>query len=289
MLPGCFFQGGGSVRPSACFSASSSAPLAMPFFALDEVTVRFGNLEALRSCTMAVGRGERLALVGPSGSGKSTLLRVLTAAAMPSGGRVSVDGRDLAGLREDEVRALRTRIGFIHQQLGLVPNLRARQNVAAGRIGRFGLVRAVRHVFWPDRRSREAIDRLLGRVGLGDRAETRTDRLSGGQQQRVAIARALWQRPDGVLADEPVSSLDPARARAVLALLTRLSVEDGLTLVVSLHQLDLAREFFPRLVGLRGGRVVFDRPSGDVGEAEFRALYELSEGEMDDDRRAEVA
>ena len=261
----------------------------MPFFALDEVTVRFGNLEALRSCTMAVGRGERLALVGPSGSGKSTLLRVLTAAAMPSGGRVSVDGRDLAGLREDEVRALRTRIGFIHQQLGLVPNLRARQNVAAGRIGRFGLVRAVRHVFWPDRRSREAIDRLLGRVGLGDRAETRTDRLSGGQQQRVAIARALWQRPDGVLADEPVSSLDPARARAVLALLTRLSVEDGLTLVVSLHQLDLAREFFPRLVGLRGGRVVFDRSSGDVGEAEFRALYELSEGEMDDDRRAEVA
>jgi len=260
----------------------------MSDFALDQVTVRFGALEALGGVTLTVGRGERLALVGPSGSGKSTLLRVLTAAVVPADGRVSVDGRDLAVMGEDEVRALRTRVGVIHQQLGLVPNLRARQNVAAGRIGRLGLLAAVRHVFWPDRPSREQIDRLLGRVGLGDRAETRADRLSGGQQQRVAIARALWQRPDVLLADEPVSSLDPARARGVLALLTRLSVEDGLTLVVSLHQLELAREFFPRLIGLRGGRVVFDRPPAEVGEAEFRALYELSEGEMDEDACPDV-
>ena len=261
----------------------------MPDFALEQVTVRFGLLEALRSVTLAVGRGERVALVGPSGSGKSTLLRALMAAAAPAEGRVVVDGRDLAAMGASEVRLLRTRIGFIHQHLGLVPNLRARQNVAAGRIGSLGLGRAVRHVFWPGRQERGEIERLLGRVGLGDRAETRTERLSGGQQQRVAIARALWQQPEALLADEPVSSLDPARARAVLALLTRLSAEDGLTLVVSLHQLELAREFFPRLIGLRGGRVVFDRPPSEVGEAEFRALYELSEGEMDDDRRAEVA
>jgi phosphonate transport system ATP-binding protein len=132
---------------------------------------------------------------------------------------------------------------------------------------------------------RTALATLLARVGLAGRTETRTDRLSGGQQQRVAIARALWQHPEALLADEPVSSLDPARARAALSLLTRLSSEDGLTLIVSLHQLDLAREFFPRLVGLRGGRIVFDRPSAEVGAAEFHALYELTAGEMDDDSR----
>ena len=124
---------------------------------------------------------------------------------------------------------------------------------------------------------------MLGRVGLGDRSDVRADRLSGGQQQRVAIARALWQQPEALLADEPVSSLDPARARAVLGLLTRLSSEDGLTLVVSLHQLELAREFFPRLIGLRSGRIVFDRAPGLVGDEEFQALYQLSAGEMDDD------
>jgi phosphonate transport system ATP-binding protein len=261
----------------------------MPDFALDHVTVRFGELEALRSITLGIQRGERLALVGPSGSGKSTLLKVLMAAVVPAEGVASMDGRSLAAMSESEVRTARTRIGFVHQHLGLVPNLRASQNVASGRIGRMGLWGAVRHVFAPGSLVRGEIARLLGRVGLAERANSRTDRLSGGQQQRVAIARALWQEPEALLADEPVSSLDPARARAVLGLLSRLSLEDGLTLVVSLHQLELAREYFPRLVGLRGGRVVFDRPSSEVGEAEFRALYELSEGEMDDDGRPETA
>jgi phosphonate transport system ATP-binding protein len=260
----------------------------MPDFALDQVTVRFGVIEALRDISLVVGRGERVALVGPSGSGKSTLLKTLIAAVLPAEGGVAVDGRVLGSMNAAEVRAVRTRIGFIHQHLGLVPNLRAWQNVATGRIGSMGVWAAVRHVFWPGPDARGKMDRLLGRVGLTGRGETRAERLSGGQQQRVAIARALWQQPEALLADEPVSSLDPARARAVLGLLTRLSAEDGLTLVVSLHQLELAREFFPRLIGLRGGRVVFDRPPAQVGESEFRALYELSEGEMDDDGRAET-
>jgi len=255
----------------------------MPDFALHQATVRFGSIDALRKVTLRVRRGERLALVGPSGSGKSTLLRTLIAAASPAEGAVMVDGCDLSTMKAAEVRAVRTRIGFIHQHLGLVPNLRTAQNVATGRIGRLGLVAAIRHVFWPATAVRAELGRALGRVGLADRARTRTDRLSGGQQQRVAIARALWQNPDALLADEPVSSLDPARARAMLALLTRLSAEDGLTLIVSLHQLELAREFFPRLIGLRGGRVVFDRPAEEVGEEAFRALYELSDGELDDE------
>lgn len=259
----------------------------MSKFALQDVVVRFGASEALGGVTLTVAHGERVALVGPSGSGKSTLLRTLVAAVQPTGGTVAVDGRDLGTLSAAEVRAMRTRIGFIHQHLGLVPNLRAAQNVASGRIGSLGLGQAVRHVFWPGRVTRREIDRLLGRLGLSGRGQTRTDRLSGGQQQRIAIARALWQQPQALLADEPVSSLDPARARAMLGLLTRLSSEDGLTLLVSLHQLDLAREFFPRLIGLRAGRVVFDRVAGDVGDGEFRALYELSDGEIIDDGRPE--
>ena len=257
--------------------------MVMPDFALDQTTVRFGALEALRGISLSVARGERVALVGPSGSGKSTLLRTLIAATLPGEGRVTVDGRDLATLSARELQTVRTRIGVIHQHLGLVPNLSARQNVAAGRIGRLGLWAAVGHVFCPRRATREGIQAMLGRVGLGDRSDVRADRLSGGQQQRVAIARALWQQPEALLADEPVSSLDPARARAVLGLLTRLSSEDGLTLVVSLHQLELAREFFPRLIGLRSGRIVFDRAPGLVGDEEFQALYQLSAGEMDDD------
>jgi len=257
----------------------------MPDFEIQRTTIRFGPIEALREVTLRIERGQRVALVGPSGSGKSTLLRALIAAVRPAEGSVWVDDRDLATLTTADVRALRTRIGFIHQHLGLVPSLRAWQNVACGRIGRLGLWASVRHVFLPGADVRAQLSRLLGRVGLAERAQTRTDRLSGGQQQRVAIARALWQRPEALLADEPVSSLDPARARAVLSLLTRLSVEDGLTLVVSLHQLELAREFFPRLIGLRGGRIVFDRPAAEVGAAEFQALYELSDGEMDDDGR----
>jgi len=254
----------------------------MPDIEVHRATVRFGTLEALRNVTLHLPQGERLALVGPSGSGKSTLLRTLIAANLPSEGSVTVDGQNLSTLTPASLRALRTRIGFIHQHLGLVPNLLAWQNVACGRIGRFGLWSAVRHVFLPDRTTRTQLTQALARVGLAGRAETRTDRLSGGQQQRVAIARALWQEPAALLADEPVSSLDPARARAALSLLTRLSIEDNLTLAVSLHQLELAREFFPRLIGLRGGRIVFDRPAADVGEAEFHALYALTEGEMDD-------
>lgn len=264
-----------------------AAPCFMPDIEVHRATVRYGEIEALRDVTLRLARGERLALVGPSGSGKSTLLRTLIAAALPAAGRVTVDGHDLSALAPGGVRAVRARVGFIHQHLGLVPNLRVWQNVASGRIGSLGFWPAVRHVFLPGRAVRSDIAQLLSRVGLADRAEARTDHLSGGQQQRVAIARALWQRPEALLADEPVSSLDPARARAVLRLLTHLSAEDGLTLIVSLHQLELAREFFPRLVGLRGGRIVFDRPGAEVGDAEFRALYELTEGEMDDDGRSE--
>jgi phosphonate transport system ATP-binding protein len=247
----------------------------MPMFVLDKATVTFGPVTAVSGISLTAARGEQAAVIGPSGGGKSTLLRLLTGAVLPSQGTVRAGGADLAAMSEAALRKLRAATGFIHQQGGLVPNMRVAANLACGRLGRGGLFSGLRQVIMPSRAEKAEMLQLLGRVGLGDRLYSRVDHLSGGQQQRVAIARALWQQPQSLLADEPVSSLDPARARDVLALLTGICREDGLTLMVSLHQFDLAREFFPRLIGLRAGRIIFDKPSAEVGAAEYHALYDL--------------
>jgi phosphonate transport system ATP-binding protein len=176
------------------------------------------------------------------------------------------------------LRAHRTRVGFVHQDLRLVPNLRVSQNVLSGRLGRVGLFGAARLLVRPPAAELERVHRILSRVGIADLMFQRVDRLSGGQAQRVAIARALYQAPRLMLADEPVASVDPARAAALLDLLTGVCAEEEITLVVSLHDPDLARRFFGRLVGLRAGRVVFDAGRDEVDDERLGALYRL-EGE----------
>jgi phosphonate transport system ATP-binding protein len=235
---------------------------------------------ALARVSLAVERGERVALVGPSGAGKTTLLRLLNATERPTEGRVEVEGRDLAALASGEVRRLRSRIGVVSQQLSLVPGLRVSQNVIAGRLGRRSLPAAVRSMFRPSREDLETAHRILERVGIPEKLFQRTDRLSGGQQQRVAIARALFQEAEAILADEPVSAVDPARARDTIALLTEISKEAGLTLVTSMHNVELARRYFPRLVGLRAGRVLFDGAPDGIATEEFERLYDLSPEEL---------
>jgi phosphonate transport system ATP-binding protein len=164
--------------------------------------------------------------------------------------------------------------------VALVPGLRVIQNVVTGRAGRRSLWRCLRDVLFTSPEDTREIHALLERTGIPEKLYHRTGHLSGGQQQRVAVARALFQKPDALLADEPVSSIDPARARDTVDLLTRLSGEDGLPLVMSLHNLELAREFFPRLIGLRFGRVVFDKPSWSLSGAEFNSLYRLTREEL---------
>jgi len=246
-------------------------------FRLSSVDVRFGRLAALHDLSLDISPGERVALVGPSGGGKTTLLRLLNATVRPTAGSVESLGQPLAGLSSRELRELRSRTAFIHQDLGLVPNLRVLQNVIAGRLGRRGILGALRALLRPSRADTLEVHRILERVGIGERLYERTDRLSGGEQQRVAIARALFQQPAALLADEPVSSVDPARARDTVALLADLSAERDLTLCMSLHNLELAREFFPRLVGLRDGRIVFDQPSSDLSDDAFANLYQLDD------------
>ena len=249
-------------------------------FRLEGVVVRFGTLTALEGVDLTIAPGEAVALVGPSGAGKSTLLRLFNGMVRPTAGRVHVNGDVLGELSRPGLKRLRAAIGFVHQDLSLVPNLRVIQNVMAGRLGREGFLRSASGMLFPRRRDVRRAYEILGRVGIAEKLYERTDSLSGGQQQRVAVARALYQEPVALLADEPVSSVDPARARDTVELLTRISREEGLTLVMSIHNLELARECFPRLVGLRGGKVVFDRAREDVGDAEFHALYDLKPAEM---------
>jgi len=246
---------------------------------LDGVTVSLGGKVVLHGLDLAVHAGEAVALVGPSGAGKTTALRVLGAALAPDWGRVAIEGQDVLGLGGRERRRARSRVGFVHQQLALVPQLRVHQNVAAGRFGRQGLLESLRATLFPSRRELIEMHTLTEQVGVAELLFRRTDTLSGGQQQRVAIARALYQEPVLLLADEPVASVDPERARAVVELLLALCRERGLALVVSLHDLDLAREHFDRLVGLRAGRLAFDAPAQDLAEGDFTRLYELDRGD----------
>jgi len=224
---------------------------------------------------MEINTGEIVALVGPSGAGKTSLLRLMAGSLMADAGTASFAGQDLAQLDPSALRAVRSRIGFVHQDHSLIPIFRAHQNVIAGALGQRGFWSAARSMIRPTGTDLDRAHRLLERVGIPEKLCLRTDSLSGGQQQRVAIARALFQAPHALLADEPVASVDPTRARAVLSLMKEIAEERGLTLVASLHDIQLARELFPRLVGLRGGRLVFDSPTGKVNDAALEALYRI--------------
>ena len=239
----------------------------------------FGEDAVLGPLDLEVRAGEHVCLVGPSGAGKTTLLRLLNGTVRAGSGRVLLDGAELAGLSARALRHARTRVGFVLQDHALVPNLRVSQNVAAGRLGSQGFLAALRSMLLPRRAQLAEVHALLARVGIEEKLFQRTDTLSGGQQQRVAVARALYQRPGALVADEPVASVDPERARDLVALFRDVAAENGLTLVMSLHDVELAREFFPRMLGLRGGRLRFDRHPRDIAEEELAALYSLDGGE----------
>ena len=257
----------------------------MPSFAVENVDVAFGGSgRALCGISLSIARGEAVAIVGPSGAGKTTLLRLLNGSVRPTAGRVLVNGNPLQDLSAQNLRRVRADIGFVHQDLRLVPSIRVLHNVIAGRLGRLSLASSLMTALWPSQSAQREVYDILQRVGIPEKLHDRTDRLSGGQQQRVAIARALFQQPTALLADEPVSSVDPARARDVISLLAGISRRAGLTLCVSLHNLEVARAFFPRLIGLRGGRVIFDQQSEELTPERFTDLYRLTRDERVDER-----
>lgn len=239
---------------------------------LDGVTKRFGpDVLGLDDVSLTVRAGEVVVLLGLSGSGKSTLLRHVSGLQMPSSGTVTTLGIEVTAARGAELRALRRRVGFIFQQFDLVDSRTVLENVCTGALGRLRGPRLGLGTY-PRALRREALEHL-DRVGLADRAFQRADTLSGGQQQRVAVARALMQQPEILLADEPVASLDPESAQQVMDLLTTISRENALTVLCSLHQVDLALGWGDRIIGLRTGRTVLDLPTADLGRDQVMAVY----------------
>ncbi len=234
-----------------------------------------GQVVALDGVSFEVPKGQLLVLIGLSGSGKSTLLRHLNGLQRPDAGAVEVLDVDVCAAAGKELRCLRRDIGFIFQSFNLVGRMSCLENVLTGALGR---LRGPRYgvLCYPKALRREALAQL-DRVGLADRPFQRADTLSGGQQQRVAIARALMQKPRLVLADEPVASLDPESSAQVMDVLFRVCAEDGLTVLCSLHQVDIALGYAHRVIGLRDGLVVLDRAAGTLSSEEAMCVYRRDE------------
>ncbi|WP_309128342.1 phosphonate ABC transporter ATP-binding protein [Microbacterium sp.] len=252
-------------------NTTASAALAEPVVRIDSLTKRFDQTTALSGVDLTVGRGEIVVLLGLSGSGKSTLLRHIDALELPTSGSVSVLGEKVPALRGRALRRLRSRVGFIFQQFELVGSLTVLENVLTGSLA--GLRGPRLGLFSYSRADKLRALGHLDRVGLLDRAYQRADTLSGGQQQRVAIARALMQNPEVLLADEPVASLDPESSSQVMALIREIAADDGLTVLCSLHQVDLAIDWADRIVGLRHGEVVLDTTTDSLDKAQVMEIY----------------
>jgi len=252
-------------------AALEGGNLRNPSIVLDALLMSYGENKVLRGLDLEVHPGQFVALVGPSGAGKSTLLSLLNGSSVPSGGRVEVLGVEPSACRRRELRKLRTQIGFVFQQFGLVGRLSALENVLMGSLGSLRLPRY--GVMSYPKAIREKAVANLERVSMVDQRFQRCDTLSGGQQQRIAIARMLMQQARLVLADEPVASLDPAASISALETLRKLSAEDGFTVICSLHQVDLALQVSDRIVAVRDGIFVLDSPTNATGEREIRSVY----------------
>lgn len=230
-----------------------------------------GGLQALQQLDLNIAAGERVAIIGPSGAGKTSLLRLLGTSLMATSGVVQLFEANPARLKGRDLQQLRIRIGLIHQSPPLPPRQRVVTAVLAGRLGKWSLPRALCSLVYP--MDIEGARAALAPLDLTDKLFARCDELSGGQLQRVGIARMLYQGADLLLADEPVSAMDPVLAEHTLALLNDIAQQRAITLVASLHAVDLALQHFPRVVGLRAGRVLFDRRAVDVSPQDLANLY----------------
>jgi phosphonate transport system ATP-binding protein len=253
-------------------------------YSLNNVGKEFGEGKhrsvAVRNVTLHVSPGEQISLIGPSGSGKTTLFRLMNGSLFPSSGKLLYRESDLAATSHRGLREMRRRIGSIYQQHYLVAGISVLTNTLSGALGRWGIVSTLRNLTCPSAMEVERAERCLELVGLADKRRFRCEQLSGGQQQRLAIARTLMQEPEVILADEPVSSLDPVLSNEILELLVRLTEDAKLTLLTSLHQVDLALRHSKRIVGLRCGEIAFDTPCKDVDQRSLTQLYR-SERERD--------
>lgn len=237
--------------------------------------LKFGTISALNKCSLQINDAEQVAIIGPSGSGKSSLLKTITSENILTAGSLKINGEETSQLSPKALKAVRRSIAYIPQDLALIPNIKVTQNISLGSVGREHTFTTLKNLVFPSKSRQEEIFSILKELGIPEKMFLRTDSLSGGQQQRVAIARAIFQKAQFLLADEPVSAVDPTRAHDLLDCITTTAREHKMTLLCTLHNIEYAKIFFPRLIGMRAGKVVYDGPSSEFSETEFNNLYKL--------------
>lgn len=230
-----------------------------------------GGVLALDNVSFEVPEGQFLAIIGLSGSGKSTLLRCINRLIEPTKGTILWDDIDITSASDDEMRLIRRKIGMIFQHFNLVHRSSVLTNVLAGRLGYVNPAMSIFNRF-PKSDIDNAI-KQLERLGIADKADSRADELSGGQQQRVGVARAMMQNPEIILADEPVASLDPVLAHSIMQYLEKINKEYGMTVLCSLHFLDLVHRYADRAVALNEGKLMFEGPPEEIDDAKFKEIY----------------
>ncbi len=230
-----------------------------------------GDVKALDDVSFSVEKGEFLAVIGLSGSGKSTLLRCINRLVEPTSGRVIWNGMDVTAANQGELRLIRRRIGMVFQHFNLVERSQVITNVLSGRLGYVNPALSLINRFPED--DMQAALKQLDRVGIANQAYKRADELSGGQQQRVGIARAMIQDPEMILADEPVASLDPVLAHSIMQYLEQINKEDGVTVLCSLHFLDLVHRYADRAIALNEGVLMFDGSPKAIDDEKFKEIY----------------
>ncbi|MDG6279446.1 phosphonate ABC transporter ATP-binding protein [Glaesserella parasuis] len=246
-----------------------------PLLQFHHTTKHFGKQAVLDDICLTIHSGEIVALVGPSGSGKSTLMNSIMRAVPLTSGEIWLENRNIQDYQDNKQFA--QQVGMLHQQYDLVKQLEVIHNVLAGRLNRWGFWRSLFSLVKPQ--EKQIAEQALAAVGLLDKIDQPTAELSGGEQQRVAIARLLVQNPKLVLADEPVSALDPVNAQNVLALLTGLVREQGKTLIASMHSVEYAKAYFDRMIGIKQGKIVFDLQTEQVTQEQLNVLYGLVKNE----------
>ncbi|MBD2357434.1 phosphonate ABC transporter ATP-binding protein [Tolypothrix sp. FACHB-123] len=247
---------------------------------VSKLSKSFKGKIALKNVSCTINDGEMVALIGASGSGKSTLLRHMNGLHLGDVGTVYTFGTVLQskGKLHSRIRILRSQIGCIFQQFNLVNRLTVIENVLVGNLAKLSILRSILHLFTKEEKFQALA--ALERVGILEQAYKRASMLSGGQQQRVAIARCLVQRAKIILADEPIASLDPESARKVMELLVQLNRQSGITVVVSLHQIQMVRRYFERAIALRDGEVMFDGATIELDDKKLNEIYGTAAEEL---------
>ena len=228
--------------------------------------------EALRGVSIVIEAGEFVVVLGKSGSGKSTLLRCINRLVEPTSGRIFLNDEEVTGASSRHLRQLRKKIGMVFQQYNLVSSCSVQTNVLAGRLASISTAASILNIF--SKADIKKSQQVLDRLGIVEKDLERADKLSGGQQQRVGLARALMQDPQLILADEPVSSLDPGTSRQIMDLLLDFNRQDGVAVICNLHLPSLAKEYGSRIIALNEGRIVYDGPATDLSESELNSFYD---------------